>query len=189
MTTMQRPLKNHPLLKPIIGFSLIIDFIILDQITKWLVLEFAFKPKLGLPTLDFFSWITSAERLEPVRIEVMPYFNLTMVWNHGISFGMFQGDNPWPLIIIALVISIIFGVWLSKAKNWVEAICLPMVIGGAIGNVIDRLHFHAVADFLDFYVGEWHYPAFNLADSFISVGIVILVVNSLFFDRDNKKAE
>ena len=62
-----------------------------------------------------------------------------------------------------------------------------MVIGGALGNIIDRLHFGAVADFLDFHVAGWHYPAFNAADSFITVGIITLVIYSLFFDTSKKE--
>lgn len=180
--------KAHPMLKQIIGFALILDFIILDQISKWMVLELYFKEEIGAQSLDLFTWLTSTERLPFIRIEVFSFFNLSMVWNEGISFGLFQSGNPWPLTIIALVIVTIFSTWLAKTKSWVETISLSMVIGGALGNVIDRLHFGAVADFLDFHVMGWHYPAFNLADSFITIGIVILVVNSLFFDRENKKA-
>lgn len=189
MTSVKEALKNNHILKPLIGFGMVLDFIILDQISKWLILEEVFKSKLGMPALGFGDWITSAERLPFVRIELTSFFNLTMVWNHGISFGLFQSGSPWPLIIIASIISVIFSIWLTRSKNWIEAISLSMVIGGAIGNIIDRLHFRAVADFLDFHAFGWHYPAFNLADSFITVGIVMLVMNSLFFDRDNQKVE
>lgn len=180
-------MKNNHLIKRIIGFGLIIDFIILDQISKWVILEHVFQPKLGGESLGFADWITSPFRLPHVSIEILPFFNLTMVWNQGISFGLFQNGNPWPLIIMAATIAIIFTVWLFRAKKWVEVISLAMVIGGALGNVIDRLHFGAVADFLDFHIKGWHYPAFNMADSCITVGIVILVVNSLFFDRDKEE--
>ncbi len=180
--------KKH-ILKRIIGFGLIIDFIILDQISKWVVLEYIFHPKIGGESLGFFEWITSPFRLPLVSTEILPFFNLTMVWNQGISFGLFQNGNPWPLIIMALTISVVFAIWLVKSEKWIEAIPLSMVIGGALGNVIDRLHFRAVADFLDFHIKDWHYPAFNLADSFITVGIVILVVNSLFFDRKKTKVQ
>jgi signal peptidase II len=111
-----------------------------------------------------------------------------MVWNHGISFGLFQSGTPWPLIVMSLIISGIFGIWLWRSSSKVEFTALCLIIGGAIGNVIDRLHLGAVADFLDFHYNKWHYPAFNLADSFITVGIVILVVYSLFFDKSNKAA-
>ena len=174
-------MSAHKYIKPIIGFGLIIDLIILDQISKWLILEYIFKPELNLEPLGVLDWITSSLRLPFVSLELTSFFNLTMVWNHGISFGLFQSGNPWPLISVALGISGIFTVWLIRSKSWVEAISLSMVIGGALGNVIDRLHFGAVADFFDFHITGWHYPAFNLADSFISIGIVILVVYSLFF--------
>lgn len=172
-----------------IGFGSIIDYIILDQISKWLILEHVFRPILQEPSLGFFEWITSPYQLPSVSTDIFSFFNLTMVWNHGVSFGFFQSGNPWPLIILAGLISIIFMVWLARATSWVEVIALPMVIGGALGNIIDRLHFRAVADFLDFHIMGWHYPAFNLADSFITIGIVIIVVNSLFFDGKNKKAD
>lgn len=180
---------NKNIIKRLIGFSLIIDFIILDQISKWFILEHIFHPKIGGAPLGFFEWIASPFRLPLISIEILPFFNLTMVWNEGISFGLFQSGNPWPLIIMAGAIAIIFSIWLAKSTKWVEIIALSMVIGGAIGNIIDRLHFGAVADFLDFHINGWHYPAFNMADSLISVGIVILVVNSLFFDRDTNKAK
>jgi signal peptidase II len=180
-------MKNPDLIKRIIGFGLILDFIVLDQISKWAVLEHVFKPDLNIETLGFFDWMTSSLRLPFISTEVTSFFNLTMVWNEGISFGLFQSGNPWPLTIVAAIIAIVFTVWLSKTKTWVEAISLSMVIGGAIGNIIDRIHFRAVADFLDFHIMGWHYPAFNLADSFISIGIVILVVNSLFFDPQSRE--
>lgn len=193
MSALGKALKNNHLLKPLIGFGMVMDLVILDQISKWIVLEYFFKPEMNNETmdktLDIFDWIASTVRLPFAQIEITSFFNLTMVWNQGISFGLFQSGSPWPLIIIATIISVVFSVWLCRTKSWVEAICLSMVIGGAIGNIIDRLHFSAVADFLDFHAFGWHYPAFNLADSFITVGIVILVMNSLFFDRDNEKAK
>ncbi|HPD82261.1 MAG: signal peptidase II [Alphaproteobacteria bacterium] len=181
-------LSSKNLIKPLIGFGLILDFIILDQISKWLILEYVFKAELELKPLGLFDWLTSTTRLPFASVELTSFFNLSMVWNEGISFGLFQNGNPWPLTIIALAISGFFSIWLARSKTWIEAISLSMVIGGALGNVIDRLHFRAVVDFLDFHIKEWHYPAFNVADSLVSIGIVILVVNSLFFDPRNKKS-
>lgn len=172
----------------LIAYGLIIDFIILDQISKWIILEYVFKDRLTIEPLGIVDWLSSTLRLPFISVELTSFFNLTMVWNEGISFGLFQSGNPWPLTIIALLISVIFGAWLYRSKSWIETISLSMVIGGALGNVIDRLHFGAVADFLDFHINNWHYPAFNIADSLISIGIVILVVNSLFFDPRNKKS-
>jgi len=174
-------------LPAIVGLALIIDFIIIDQLTKWLVLEYVFRPELGAEPLDLFAWFQDGIRLPFIRIELTSFFNLTMVWNEGVSFGLFQSGNPWPLIILALVISAVFTGWLLKTDTWREAIPLSMIVGGALGNVIDRFHFGAVADFLDFHLMGWHYPAFNIADSLISIGIVILIVNSLFFTPNNKE--
>jgi len=174
--------------KAIIGFALIPDFIILDQLTKWLILDNVFRLALGAEPLGIMDWIKETTQLPFVTLEILPFFNLTMVWNHGVSFGMFQNSSIWPLTIAAIVISGLFSVWLAKSKSWVETISLSMIIGGALGNVIDRLHFGAVADFIDLHYAGWHYPAFNLADSFITVGIVILVAHSLFFaDKEDTK--
>jgi len=145
------------------------------------------KPTVNSPSLGFFDWISSTFRLPTIQVEILPFFNLTMVWNQGISFGLFQSGNPWPLIIMASVIAIVFAFWLCRANRWMEIIALSMVIGGAIGNIIDRLHFGAVADFFDFYIGDWHYPAFNIADSLISIGVVILIIFNLFFAEDKKE--
>lgn len=175
--------------KALIGFALVIDFIILDQLSKWFVLEHIFKPEFEMETLGLFAWLQSTERLEFITIPLLPIFNLTMVWNEGVSFGLLKNDNPWPLIVIALGISTVFSFWLTRAKNWIEAIALAMIIGGALGNVIDRLRFGAVVDFLDVHYAGWHYPAFNIADSFITVGIVILLAYSLFFENKNKESK
>ena len=183
---MQNAEQRKLMIMRVICFALIIDFIILDQLSKWFILENIFRPELGQKPLGLIEWFSSTERLPFISLEAIPYLNLTMVWNEGISFGFFQNGNPWPLIVLALIISTVFGVWLTRSQSWFEGICLSMIIGGALGNVLDRLHFGAVADFIDFYIGAWHYPAFNLADSFITVGIVMLVINSLFF-QPNKE--
>lgn len=170
-----------------VGLILILGFIIADQLSKWAILEYMFRPVLNAEPLGLIAWFQDGIRLPLIRIEITSFFNLTMVWNEGVSFGLFQSGNPWPLIILALVISAVFTGWLIKTDTWRESIPLSMVIGGALGNVIDRFHFGAVADFLDFHLFGAHYPAFNLADSLISVGIVILIVNSLFFSSDKKE--
>ncbi len=170
----------------LIGFALIIDFILIDQLSKWFVLEYIFKPELGMTPLSVLDWIVSTFRLPVTSLEILPFFNLTMVWNEGISFGLLKNGNPWPLIVLSLAICAFFVRWLAQTENWWEAIALSMVIGGALGNVIDRLHFGAVADFIDIHWNGWHYPAFNAADSFISVGIVMLIGYSLLSGRNKE---
>jgi signal peptidase II len=118
-------------------------------------------------------------------VQVTSFFNLVMVWNHGISFGMFNdGDphqyQPLMLSLLALVIVTILLFWLKKAENKFQVWGIGLVIGGALGNVIDRTLYGAVADFLDFHYDGFHWPAFNFADSFICVGVFLLVFEGLF---------
>lgn len=177
--------------KATVGFSLAIDIVVLDQLSKWLIVEYMLREQVqpnGL-RMGLWEWITSAPpRLPYASVEVLPFFNLTMVWNEGISFGLFHGSGAWILSGFALIITALFSAWLLKAQSWLQAISLSMVIGGAIGNVIDRFRFGAVADFFDFHVMGWHYPAFNIADCAIVVGVALLVIDGIFFEpKRNKK--
>jgi signal peptidase II len=119
---------------------------------------------------------------QPV-IEVTGFLKLVTVWNYGISFGLFNRGSPaiaWVFIGIALAISVGLVVWLARVEQRLTALALALVIGGAVGNVIDRLRHGAVFDFVYFHVQEWYWPAFNLADSAISVGVALLFIESLF---------
>lgn len=118
-------------------------------------------------------------------IEVTGFFNLVMVWNHGVSFGMFASVHdimPYVLIAVALAISILLLFWLRRTDRMINALAIGLVVGGAIGNVIDRIRFGAVADFLDFHVAGWHWPAFNVADCGVVVGVCLLLIDGLFSD-------
>jgi signal peptidase II len=90
------------------------------------------------------------------------------------------------LTILALVISAVLATWLMKSTSKFESISLGLIIGGAIGNVIDRLRFGAVADFFDVYVGQYHWPAFNIADASICIGVALLLIHGLFLDKTDK---
>ncbi len=172
------------------GFILIALILIADQLSKWAVLEHILKPNLdpNAAPLGFFAWISAPlPRLPFTSIEVLPFFNWIMVWNDGVSFGMLDGFGPWPLVSVALAISAVFFIWMIRAAAWPPLIAAAMIVGGAIGNIIDRVRFGAVADFLDFHVAGWHYPAFNLADSCITLGIALLLVDSLFLERRRNK--
>ena len=116
--------------------------------------------------------------------EVTSFFNLVLVWNQGMSFGMLRGaDQPWLLVGLATVIAAALIAWLLReTKPW-SRLALWLVLAGALGNVIDRLRYGAVVDFLDFHLGAWHWPAFNVADAAISVGAVLLVLDGLLLSR------
>jgi len=128
-------------------------------------------------------WLMDLLKAPGANIEVLPFFNLVMVWNPGVSFGLFQSGSPWAPWILAGVAVVIVGFllnWLRKAESRRVALALGLVIGGAVGNVIDRIMWGAVADFFDVHIGALHWPAFNVADSAIVIGAVLLVFDGLF---------
>lgn len=121
-------------------------------------------------------------------IEITPFFNLVMVWNYGISFGMLaEHRQPVLLIILSLAIISVLIVWLYKSDSRYLSLALGSVIGGAFGNIIDRIRFNAVADFFDFHIAGYHWPAFNIADSAIFIGVVLLCAHSMFTSQTSTK--
>ncbi|HLT76711.1 MAG TPA: signal peptidase II [Ferrovibrio sp.] len=123
----------------------------------------------------------------PPVIYVAPFFNLVQVWNTGVSFGLFQEDSAvrsWTLVGVAAAVLVWLSIWLWRAHNRLVAVALGGIIGGAIGNIIDRLRFGAVFDFVDLHAFGWHWPAFNLADSAIVVGVGLLLLDGLRPSRD-----
>jgi signal peptidase II len=133
------------------------------------------------------EWALATVFRDRVVVEVTPFFNLVAVWNRGVSFGLLASDDPMaPYYISGFAVAVVVGllVWLARAPGPLLRISLGLVIGGAIGNVIDRLRHSAVVDFIDWHAFGYHWPAFNIADSAISVGIVLLVIDSFFGDPD-----
>jgi signal peptidase II len=130
-------------------------------------------------------WLVDHLRLAdyPQGIEVVPFFKLIMVWNYGISFGMFadahDATRRWLLIAVAIAITLAMLVWLWRIRTGLLSLALGLVIGGAVGNIIDRLRWGAVADFFYFHYQEWYWPAFNIADSAIFIGVVLLCWESI----------
>lgn len=121
------------------------------------------------------AWARSWPALEE-GIEVLPVFNLVFVRNDGVSFGMLGGMAPWwALVVLALGIMTVLTVWLWRTQSRFAGAALGLLIGGALGNVLDRLRHGEVTDFLDFHFRGYHWPAFNLADVAVFCGAVILV--------------
>ena len=135
--------------------------LLLDQWTKWLV-EGHFVYGEVLPLTSF--------------------FNLTLRYNPGAAFSFLSdagGWQRWFFTAIAVVVSV-WVVWSLRQAKGMYALSLSLIMGGAIGNVIDRLQYGHVIDFLDFYAGSWHWPAFNVADSAITVGVILLALDGLW---------
>lgn len=167
----------------LLGPAIVVTLLVADQISKWFMLEHIFRPALGLgDPMRLADWLQNApERLPDISITILPFFNLTMVWNFGISFGLMSGAGM-ALLIATVAITSFFIIWMMRATNKVEITALAMIIAGAIGNIADRLRFEAVADFLDFHAFGTHFPAFNVADASISLGVALLVLHSLFLN-------
>ena len=125
-------------------------------------------------------------------VPIFPSFNFTLLHNTGAAFSLLAQAGEWTrwfLTLLALVVSSIIVLWLHRLKvsqRWL-ACALALILGGAVGNVIDRLIYGYVIDFIDIYYQIWHWPAFNIADSAISVGAVMLAIDALFETaRENK---
>ncbi len=124
-------------------------------------------------------------------VELLPFLRLVMTWNTGVSFGIFNDGGAWNAILLAGlagVVSLVLLIWLWRAKNLLICLALGGIIGGAVGNLIDRIRFGAVADFIDVHAFGYHWPAFNVADSAITVGAVLLIWDSLFSRKNSAKS-
>ncbi|MDD3029214.1 MAG: signal peptidase II [Alphaproteobacteria bacterium] len=136
---------------------------LLDQVTKWMVLE-----RMG-----------DVHRTVPLS----SFLNLVLVWNKGVTFGLFnQGPSPimrYLLIALAAGIVLLLGRWLYRTSSTMVAVALGFIMGGALGNVIDRLRYGAVVDFLDFYYANYHWYAFNVADAAIVTGVALLLIDGM----------
>jgi signal peptidase II len=157
-----------------LGLILCIAIIVADQVSKAIMM--------------------SIMERHPFGISVLPVFSLVTAWNRGISFSMLREAGPAVLSSIAILVSLGLITWLSRVETRLTAIGIGCVAGGALGNVIDRLRFGAVFDFLDFFIKtgsgwEWHWPAFNLADSGITIGVILLLFDGLFHRVDRAKTE
>ncbi|HEY5412189.1 MAG TPA: signal peptidase II [Caulobacteraceae bacterium] len=151
----------------LVAYAVAAAVVVLDQISKWWILDVIHLPDHS-----------------PIRI--LPVFQLTMVWNTGVSFGLLRADagaGRWLLVLFALAIVIALGVWARRMSRPLAAAALGLILGGALGNnLIDRVRFGAVADFLDFHA--LYFPwVFNIADSGITIGVALLLLDSFVHSK------
>ncbi|WP_371186366.1 signal peptidase II [Thalassotalea maritima] len=140
-------------------------------------------------------WVAATFNYREV-IEVMPFFNLTYVHNPGAAFSWLADQSGWQrwfLSAVAIVVSVMLIIWMRKTpkQQALISIAFALILSGAIGNVIDRLMFGYVIDFLDFYIGNKHWPAFNVADSAIFVGAALMIYDAFTNNEqsDNRTGE
>lgn len=146
-----------------LGLVLAAAVLLLDQITKWWVLEVVELDRIG-------------------QLRLAPFLNLTMVWNRGVTFGLLGSDLWWKPIALgalAIVIAALLLRWLARAESVRIAWGLGLVLGGAVGNVIDRARFGAVVDFVHLHAGGYSWYVFNVADSAIVCGVGLLLLDAL----------
>ncbi len=147
--------------------------VVLDQVTKYLVSD----------SLQLYQ-----------SIPILPSLNLVLAHNTGAAFSFLSdagGWQRWFFAVLAIVVSAVILVWIVRLKQHELrlAIALSLVLGGAIGNVWDRIMLGYVVDFIDVYYGDWHWPAFNVADSAICIGAILLIIDALFNKENQQQTE
>ena len=156
------------------GYALALGVFALDQLVKWIMLGPLALREVG-------------------QIVLLPIFNFTYVENHGVSLGMLTADSQterWALVAVTAAIATGVAVWISREKNRWDIVALGLVLGGALGNIVDRARFGYVVDFLDLHFGEFRpFMVFNVADAAITCGVVLLLARSLLLrDKPAKPA-
>ena len=165
------PAARAPFL-PQLGLMVAALAIVVDQVSKYIMVEKVMRPE-GVVETPFFT---------AKLIEVLPFFQLRLSWNAGMSFSLFNsGETATVITLLAVRLAVCLALiwWLHRlTRPWLQIAC-GLIIGGALGNILDTVMFGAVADFLDFYWGSWHFPTFNVADSCISVGAGMVLLDAL----------
>ena len=156
-----------------LGFAVALVVFVLDQFVKWAVTG-----PLGLNEVGD-------------QLYILPIFNFTFTQNEGISLGLLNATNPvgrWMLVALTSIIAIGVAIWIGREKNRVDQIALGMVLGGALGNILDRVRFGYVVDFADLHFGEFRpFLIFNIGDAAISIAVVILLLRAFLTRKDASK--
>ncbi|HEY8592497.1 MAG TPA: signal peptidase II [Sphingomicrobium sp.] len=157
------------------GYGVALIVFGVDQLVKWLVTG-----PLGVKRLGD-------------QMVLTPFFNLTYTENNGISLGLLNASSStgrWMLVALTGAIAIGVAVWIGREKNRTDQLALGMVLGGALGNILDRVRFGYVVDFADLHFGDFRpFLVFNVADAAISIGVVILLLRAFLARKDNEEGE
>ena len=157
--------------KHILSFSTVIFIFIIDRISKLLI-------------------INSPETFENYGLTITPFLNFNLIWNDGIAFGLFSFDEKFYYNLLTIIICsiILIIIWLMLKSKGLEKMGFLLIIGGSLGNIYDRVYYSAVPDFIDIHFNNYHWFIFNVADIFITLGIVFLIFIEILGSK-NKKNE
>ncbi len=154
---------NLKLIGPLsrLGFAWAVPTFLLDQLSKW--------------------WVLNVVQLnEEFPRQITSFFDLALAWNRGISYSLLTSNSQEPLIALSLILSVLLVVWLARAKTGLAAMAFGLILGGAVGNMLDRVIHGAVVDFVFLHWGTFSWYIFNLADVGIVVGVALLIYDNLF---------
>ena len=157
-------LKKH-----LVDFSIIIFIFLIDRVSKLLI-------------------IRSPETYEQYGISITSFLNFNLIWNEGIAFGLFSFDEKfyYNLITIFICLIILIIIWFMLKSKGFEKISFLLIIGGSLGNIYDRIYYSAVPDFIDIHFNNYHWFIFNVADIFITLGILSLISIEIFGSKKQK---
>ena len=160
-------LKRH-----LVDFSIIIFIFIIDRVSKLLI-------------------IGSPETYEQYGISITSFLNFNLIWNEGIAFGLFSFDNKfyYNLLTILICLITIIIIWLLLKSDGLERLSFLVIVGGSLGNIFDRIFYSAVPDFIDIHINNFHWFIFNVADIFITIGILCLISIEVVGKKRNKNED
>jgi len=151
--------KNNMLNKNIFNFIIVFVIFLIDRLSKIII-------------------INLAAPIDELNISITSFLDLNLIWNDGVAFGLFSFDENlfYNSLTIIIFIIILIIVWLMLRSKNLEKLCFSMIIGGAVGNLFDRIYYSAVPDFIDIHINNFHWFIFNVADIFISLGVILLIM-------------
>ena len=154
--------------KHLLDFSIIIFIFLFDRLSKLLI-------------------ISSPETYEQYGLSITSFLNFSLIWNEGIAFGLFSFDEKvyYNLLTVIIFFIILILIWIMIKSKGYEKFCFLMIIGGSLGNIFDRIYYSAVPDFIDIHINNFHWFIFNVADIFISLGILCLIILEILGKKKN----
>tara|TARA_B100001093_G_scaffold328374_1_gene313341 strand:+ start:2122 stop:2622 length:501 start_codon:yes stop_codon:yes gene_type:complete len=160
---------NNMLKKNLFNFFLILVIFFIDRLSKFLIIQ-------------------SSNPYGEINIGVTSFLNLNLIWNDGIAFGLFSFDQNlyYNMLTIFICLIILIIVWLMLNSRGFEQLSFIMIVGGSLGNIFDRFYYSAVPDFIDIHLNNYHWFIFNVADIFITLGIMFLISIEIFGSKKKK---